>query len=371
MGEMTGRERFVAALSFEDLDRVCHSEWGFWSETIRRWRSEGLPPSVSAPTLEFASEESDLFRHLDIAKFGYILPGQYYRPSFRYETIEETDDFRIERTSRGVLQKVSKRSPTIPQFIDYPVKCRRDYEDIRERLTPHPEARYPPNWDSIAAACRAQGHTPLCTHMDGFFASPREMMGLTPFLTTLYEDPALIHQMLDERADFYITVYEKAIQDMQPDFAFIWEDMCFKNGSLLSPAMFREFLMAPYRKLIGFLNDMGIRHVVVDSDGDVLELIPLWMEVGVTALLPFEVRAGMDVVTIAQAFPTLAILGGIDKHRVAEGRDGIDEELARVLPAMVERGGYIAALDHWVPPQIGYDDFCYYTERIRTWNAAR
>jgi hypothetical protein len=362
---MNLRERFRAALRFQDVDRVCHTEWGFWGDTIQRWRAEGMPSAVQDPAFEYVSPGHDVFRHFEVAKFGYALPGQYYHPAFPCEVVEETETWRIERTVNGVLQKVSRTGPSIPQFIDYPVKGRRDYEALRERMVPDAAARYPADWDRIVAACRAQDDTPIGTHMDGFFGSPREMMGLVPFLTTLTDDPWLVHRIIDDRADFYIALYEKAIADLRPDFAFIWEDMCFKNGPLLSPSMFREFLLPAYRKLTGFLRDMGVDIIIVDSDGDVMQLIPLWIEGGVSCLLPFEVRAGMDVVAIGEQFPTLGILGGIDKHEIAKGREAIDAELSRVLPAMRRRGGYCAALDHWVPPTISYDDFSYYVQRVR------
>jgi uroporphyrinogen decarboxylase len=362
---MTQRERFRATLRFQEVDRPCHAEWGFFGDTIERWRREGLPSSVQDPTFEYASPGHDLFRHFDIAKFGYALPGMYYHPPFAPEVVEQGDTWRIERTVNGVLQKVSTVGMSMPQFLEYPVKDRRDYDRLRERLQPDAAARYPADWDRIVASCRAQNHTPIGTHMDGFFGTPREMMGLVPFLTTITDDPELVHRIVEDRADFYIALYEKAIRDLRPDFAFIWEDMCFKNGPLLSPAMFREFLLPPYRRLTRFLKDMGVDIIIVDSDGDVSQLIPLWIEGGVTCLLPFEVRAGMDVVAVGRRYPRLGLLGGIDKHEIAKGRQAIDAELARVLPPMVRRGGYVVALDHWVPGYIGLADYTYYVERVR------
>jgi uroporphyrinogen decarboxylase len=362
---MTNRERFRAAMKFQETDRPCHAEWGFWGDTIERWRSEGLPKAVEDPSFEYVSPGPDLFLHFGIIKFGYMLPGQYYDPPFRHEVVEETPDYRVERTVNGVLQKVNLKGPSIPQFLDYPVKDRKDYYRVKERLVPDVQRRYPADWDRIVRSVREQDHTLVCTHMDGFFGSPREMMGLVPFLTTLSDDPDLVREMIDDRADFYIALYEKAIAETRPDFAFIWEDMCFKNGPLLSPAMFRSFLLPAYRKLTGFLRDMGVDIIIVDSDGDVTRLVPLWMEGGVTAILPFEVRAGMDVVSFGRQFPSLQILGGIDKHEIAKGKAAIDAELRRVLPAMLQRGGYCVALDHWVPPQISLADFTHYVERVR------
>lgn len=362
---MTNRERFRAAMAFEPTDRPCHIEHGFWPETYCRWQEEGLPGEIHKPVLTYLADRPDLFDYFGIIRLGYMLLGQYYLPPFETQVLEETETYRIVRDGRGCTAKHSKVGASVPQFLDYPVKCRRDYEALKERLQPALSERYPPDWERIAAAMRSQQDVLVCTHMDGFFAYPRELMGLTHLLVTFYDDPALIRDLINDRCEFYMQVYEQAIRDTRPDLAFIWEDMCFKNGPLISPALFREFLLPAYRKLTDFLKGLGVSNIIVDSDGDVRPLIPLWLEGGVTGLLPFEVKAGLDAVQIGQEFPTLQIIGGLNKHAFERSREAIDAELERVLPAMLRRGGYAVSLDHWVPPQIPLENFRYYVERVR------
>jgi uroporphyrinogen decarboxylase len=110
---------------------------------------------------------------------------------------------------------------------------------------------------------------------------------------------------------------------------------------------------------------MGVTNIIVDSDGDVSLLIPLWLEGGVTGTLPCEVKAGMDVVKLAEQFPRLQIIGGIDKHALERTTTDIDAEIQRVLPAMLKRGGYAASLDHWVQPEIPLANFEYYVASVR------
>ena len=63
-------------------------------------------------------------------------------------------------------------------------------------------------------------------------------------------------------------------------------------------------------------------------------------------------------------FPTLAFLGGIDKRALAIGPSAIDRELERVWPA-VEKGRYIPDLDHLVPDDVSWENYCYYTEKLK------
>jgi uroporphyrinogen decarboxylase len=119
-----------------------------------------------------------------------------------------------------------------------------------------------------------------------------------------------------------------------------------------------------YKKLTGVLLDHGVRTMIVDSDGDNWKLIPLFMEGGVTGLGPMEVAAGMDVARLRDAFPRLQMLGGIDKRRLAGGREAIDEELAARVPQVLRIGGYVPCCDHGVPPDVSWDNFRYYRGRL-------
>jgi len=58
----------------------------------------------------------------------------------------------------------------------------------------------------------------------------------------------------------------------------------------------------------------------------------------------------------------LALIGGIDKRALARGRKAITAELYRIIPPLIEDGGYIPTLDHAVPPDVSYDNWMYYME---------
>ena len=58
-------------------------------------------------------------------------------------------------------------------------------------------------------------------------------------------------------------------------------------------------------------------------------------------------------------------MGGIDKRALAQGPDAIDQELLRIKPAL-QSGRYIAALDHLIPDDVSWDNYCYYAAALRT-----
>jgi uroporphyrinogen decarboxylase len=108
-----------------------------------------------------------------------------------------------------------------------------------------------------------------------------------------------------------------------------------------------------------------VQIILVDSDGNLDELIPLFLEAGLTGVWPVEVQAGNDLLEIRRRYPKLRILGGIDKLEVARGKEAIDRELESKMPFMLALGGYIPHLDHSAHPEISWPDFCYYRSRLK------
>jgi uroporphyrinogen decarboxylase len=172
-----------------------------------------------------------------------------------------------------------------------------------------------------------------------------------------------MHEMMDYLADFYVALYDQVLSQVAVDYAFHWEDMCYVAGPLISPKMFAEFMLGPYKKLTGLLRDHGVDIIMVDTDGDARKLIPLFLEGGVTGLYPFEVQSHQDVGEIRRQYPRLLMQGGIDKKALAAGKDAIDRELEARVPVVLE-GGYIPHVDHGVPPDVSWEDFCYYRHKL-------
>ncbi len=83
------------------------------------------------------------------------------------------------------------------------------------------------------------------------------------------------------------------------------------------------------------------------------------------ACSPMEVAAGNDIVAFRQQYSTqMAYLGGIDKRALAKGGDVMRTELLRVIPPLLETGGFIPGCDHGVPPDISWPNFVEYTRLL-------
>ncbi len=378
---MNARERFIATMEFEPLNRPLYWEFGYWAPTLRRWYTEGLPKIAGIP--DSLGDDSVVMGeclgidwrnpHYDVdvnTALGFdehmrrVPINNYFCPVFESKVLEDHPEWYKVVDCDGQIVQVNKSNGS-RIHLDSPVKTREDYEKIKEeRLQPDLSARLPKNWPEIKEQLKRRTYPLEYGGVQGFFNTPRRLLGFERLMYAFCTDPDLVRGMIDDVADLLIAIYDPVISELGGECALISEDMCYKSGCFISPGMFREFMMPAYKKLISFYHDHGIKTILVDSDGDVMGLLPLLVECGVTGLYPFECTGANDIVEVRKQFPRFQILGGIDKKKVSLTRVDIDAELERKVPQVWRTGGYIPFIDHTVPPEVSWENFCYYRKRL-------
>ncbi len=288
-------------------------------------------------------------------------------PPFEYKVLEENERHQIAINEEGVKIKIMKDSPdSMPQWLEYPVRDKKTWEDFKKRLNPYSPERYPSNWEELKKQLNERDY-PLGIRAGSFYGFLRDWIGVENLSMMFYDNPKLIEEMEEYLEWFYIETIKKAITEVKFDFAFIWEDMCFNKGPLISPQLFRKFLLPHYKKITDFLRKHGIDIIEVDSDGNLNELIPLWLEGGVNAVFPLEVAAGNDAVALRKKYgKDLILFGNIDKRALTKGKKEIKEEIMRKVPYLISTGGYFPHVDHDIPPDVSWDNVQYYLEVLRS-----
>ncbi|MDI6827072.1 MAG: uroporphyrinogen decarboxylase family protein, partial [Armatimonadota bacterium] len=166
-------------------------------------------------------------------------------------------------------------------------------------------------------------------------------------------------------ATFYIGIFDSTLPNVELDFVYIWEDMAFKNGPLIGPNLFQEFVLPYYKQVTASLRLHGVKNIIVDSDGDNRPLLDLFIEAGVNVFFPLEIAAGMEPIPIREKYGhKLVLWGGIDKRVLAKGKADIEQELMRKVPQMLDDGGYIPSIDHSVPPDVSFENYQFYVELL-------
>ena len=382
------REIFSKVMNFEPSERTLKWEMGYWVGTVERWYKEGLTnndgfdsnlkygDSLLGPANPFTSKRPtgadpekaiDVIDYFDLDKgWGTVPYNLWMFPVFEYKVIHEDEKFIEYYGADGVRRKEFKDKKSMPMFLDFPVKNREDWEKMKkERFSPDSiDKRFIGDEGSFIEKARNRTEPlGILGYPAGFFGSLRWLIGEENLFMLYYDDPGLVKDIVEHLCELWILMSEKLTSKIEFDFAVFWEDMSGKQGSMISPQTFREFMTLNYKKIIDYLKSRGIKIFALDTDGYVEKLIPLFMEAGVNALFPFEQQANNDLLKYRKEFPELRMLGGIDKNKMVGDKKIIDEEL-RYIPDLIKEGGYVPHLDHNVPPNIPWENYKYYRNKL-------
>ncbi|MHB1485245.1 MAG: uroporphyrinogen decarboxylase family protein [Saccharofermentanales bacterium] len=407
---MNTRERFVEVMkNFNTNVPSMKWEFRYWGETINNWYDSGLPKvnpakipdeitTISSsiyttswlsrnpfikegqfpngyaitggglywPTQGFALDN-------DVKDYFYMDPGQklidlnmFFYPMFKPEILEE-DDKRLKYLDiDGVVRLYLKESATMASGWEWPIRDRKSWEKLKdERIDfTNIRERLPKNWDVKVKEYKNRdyplgiGGYPL-----GFFGTLAHLISYDRLFLMYYDDPELVHDIIGTFTDLWIAIYEEVLAEVEVDHMQIWEDISFGSGCMLSEVTMREFMLPYYKKLTSFLKSHGVDLIFVDTDGDCMKIIPLFIEGGATGMFPFEANCGMDIVKVRKDFPTLAMMGGIPKAEIQKGRARIDQILEPVAEVL-KTGGYIPFGDHLISPESDWEDFKYYRNKL-------
>lgn len=365
---MTSRERVLKTLNHEEADRIPMHD-GPWLSTVERWLQEGLPPEVNPA------------EYFDFEWVGF---GADTSPRFPIEIIEEDEEYIVRTTSQGGLRRDHKDYSSTPQIIDYPCKTREDWEKIKERLTPD---RDRVDWEGSWLTGTAEderpddstlevGRTDRRLGLPGwqqaydegrfiFYGAAfgydliQSYVASEQLLMLIATDPDWVRDMYETNATLSIQMYEIMKEGgFQFDGAFILCDLGYRNGLLFSPHHYDEQLRPTFQRLVDYFHGEGLP-VILHSCGCVKELIPRFIEDGLDCLEPLEVKAGMDLVELKQAFGTqIAFMGGIDVRAMADPDPAvIENEIRTKIPIAKQGGGYIYHSDHSVPDNVSFDQY--------------
>ncbi len=312
-------ERFRAVMNYEPVDRLPRWEWAmWWDETIARWHQEGLPAE-----LHF-SDVTGIFEY-----FG-LDPYKQYWFSTTQATIEAT-----QHHTEGTVADMD------------------DYRRIRPLLFPDHSAAIETMkpWSQR----QSNGQAVVWATLEGFFWFPRTLMDIEKLSYAYYDQPELVHAINEDLLAFNLGLVQQMRQTCIPTFMTIAEDMSYNHGPMISRKVFEDFLAPYYRRLLAVLKDMNMI-VIVDTDGDVTELVPWLQEVGIDGVLPLERQANVDGDALRELYPKLGMVGHYNKLVMNQGEAAMRAEFERLIPLM-KTGGFIPSVDHQTPPGVSLDEY--------------
>jgi len=346
---MTTHERMTLVYNHENPDRVPMHD-GPWASTLERWYREGLPAGVGP---------REFFGWDFLAGFGTD-----NSPRFPIETVEETEEYRIHTTQWGVTMRNWRHRGSVPEFLDFAI-TRDTWPEIKERMVPAPERV---NWKLLEDnfhLWREQGAWITAGAWFGYDVMASWVVGYDRTLIAMADDPEFVQDFINTCLELDLALLGM-IWDRGYHFDCVrWpDDMGYRNGLLFSKDMYRRLIKPAQKRMIDWAHDRGVK-TMLHSCGNIMDLIPDLVEIGLDSLNPLEQKAGMDALKLKREYGDKLVLeGGIDVRNMTDGAK-IEEEIRTKLEVLKENGGYIFHSDHSVPEDVSFADYCRVTELAR------
>jgi uroporphyrinogen decarboxylase len=354
---MTTRERFVRTLTGQPVDRVPFMKvFGGDNAILPHWEQKhpGLRQKIDR-LLQFEGG------HRGWRSTPVNMDPSQLDP---VQVLEDTAERLVQRRGDGTVEIIQKTGDYNRHDIGWPVKTMADWREYKAKhLQADDPSRFPANWPELVNQYQHRDYPLQLTHR-GVYGFARNRMGDENMAYAFYDQPDLMHDLMDSYTDMCLAVWGKMVAEVDFDLIECWEDMAYRSGSLISPNTFREFMTPNYRRIREFADAHGIPIILVDSDGYIEDLCEVMFESGVNAMYPFEVQSDNDVARVRERFPEMGCVGGLNKQVMAEGKAAIEREMDRARH-LIELGRFIPGPDHFVLSDVTFENYRYFMEELR------
>ena len=368
---MTNRERAMNILHYQPADRFPAVHFGYWSELLEEWAGQG---KISKELAESVADGNEADRELDrIIGWDFdwcrtVGPRNGLFPSFEYKVLETLPDgTQRVQNELGLIERVKPGVASIPSEDDYVLKDRENFETLYKPKMLYAPERIDLEYYKHFNETRPMD-VPVGLALGSVLGDIRNMVSVVGMSYLIYdEDEELFADIVDTYAEMQYQCVKAVLETgAKFDFAHYWEDICFKNGPLLSPDIFEELCAKHYKKRNDLCRQYGIDIISLDCDGVTGKLLPTWFENGVNTMFPIEVGVWGDQFEAARGRFGRGMLGvgGMDKTAFRKDRAAVDAEIER-MKRLASLGGFLPCPDHRIMPGSSFELVQYYAEEIK------
>lgn len=370
---MTFRENVLAILHYQRFEDFPVVSFGYWEETLEKWAREGHITWEEAEGYRREGDNSPADNSV-MKRLGFDFnwnsclgtKNQLY-PAFEKEVLEEKPDgSRIVRDEQGLIVLEKPGLVSIPAEVGTSLMDRKAWEELYLPKLQWKEERVDREYFKNLPSQEGR-KIPIGLHCGSLIGYMRNLLGVEQMSYLYVDDEDLYVEIIDTVAGVGYKCMEEVLKTgAQFDYAHFWEDICFKNGPLVSPAVFEEHVAPHYKRFTELLAEYGIDIVSVDCDGCIDRLLPIWLAHGVNTMFPIEVGTwGASIRPWREQYgKALRGVGGMDKTVFAKDYRAVDEEIERLKP-LIELGGYIPCPDHRIAPDAKFEVVQYYCEKMQ------
>jgi len=344
---LNSKERVLAAISLEEPDRIPLDS-SFTQETSSRLLERfGL------------DNEADLRIRLGLDVMHCGVNDGFLSPANRDKAATYFPDGSYV-TQFGVRAKNVKAGGV--RFLEHPIRTHKDLTHL-ELPDPSEEHRYLGISKTINGFSRE--YAILCDAGWGLFEKSWALRGFTNFLTDMYRSPGFVESLIDILLDFQIEV-TKRVCEYPIDMILFGDDFGMQDKLMMPADLWRKMLKPRWAGIMAIPARKGIP-IMFHSDGNIMEIIPDLMEIGVNVLDPIQPKA-LNPSRVKERFgETLALHGLIDIQDVLPfySSTGVQEAVKGLIGDVAPGGGVILSPTHTVLPDVPLDNYLSFLKAVR------
>lgn len=351
---MTSKERIGRMFAHKEADRVPITD-SPWAGTLARWKREGMPA------------DADWREFLQTDKFESI--GVDISPRFEKKIVEETADYVINTTEWGVTLKNFKTADSTPEFLDFRVTTPQKWEEAKSRMT---VSRDRINWERLRKfypQWQSEGRWIQAIFWFGFDVFHSWMTGTETVLVAMLENPEWFSDVVNTYLDRTIAHYEMIWNEgFHFDTIFWYDDMGYKNRTFFSEEIYTSILKPVHKRAIDWAHNRGIK-AHLHSCGNIMKFVPHLVEIGLDALNPIEIKAGMDITGLKKKYGDKLVFHGGTDALLLDKPEKVLPHIEQLVPVLKENGGYIFSSDHSIPNTVSLENYRAIVEAVKKFGA--
>ncbi|MBN1146302.1 MAG: hypothetical protein JXA78_03530 [Anaerolineales bacterium] len=314
---MNSRQRFLETMRYGAPDRVPLFREGIRDGVLESWRMQGLPPDQDLDDI------------------------------FAFDVREEIDlnlDARLDLFELSGLQDGLER--------------------LRSSLASEDPARLPEGWPERLPAWQQRQQALMLQVHDGFFLclGVGDWRSFARAMYLLVDHPEFVRQAMLIFGEASARLAEKLLRQVPIDAAVFSEPIGGLHGPLVSPETYGRFVLPSYKPILDVLERYGVEAIIFRTYANTRLLLPKVIESGFNCLWAVECNPqAMDYLSLRKEFGKhLRLVGGIDLDVLRQGEPAIRQELERVVPPLLDQGGYVPLADGRVRQDIPFEHYIYY-----------
>jgi uroporphyrinogen decarboxylase len=190
------------------------------------------------------------------------------------------------------------------------------------------------------------------------------LRGIEPFLLDMIEHPGFADELLDRICEFNLALIEQACR-FPFDLVRFGDDWGSQRGLIMGAKLWRRFIKPRFACMVQRAASYG-KATFLHSDGDVSEIIPDLIEVGLTVLNPVQPDV-MDIYQLKRQYGRdIAFHGGVSvQHLLPDSTpEELRAELRRLLREVGAGGGFIIAPTHSLGRDIPLENLLVLVEEL-------